>query len=103
VLDLGQRVASRAYIVERMPRSSGTRCGVNVTSRPRNWIISAVWRWPKSPYAATLPWFSQKCVRSEGALPAPDTPDFASMMTSPPSRSRPASASGCRARSDAVG
>ena len=28
-----------------------------------------------------LPWHSEKCVRSVGVLPAPETPDFASMMT----------------------
>ena len=28
-----------------------------------------------------LPWISEKCVRSVGVLPAPDTPDFASMIT----------------------
>ena len=27
-----------------------------------------------------LPWHSEKCVRSVGVLPAPDTPDLASMM-----------------------
>ena len=31
-----------------------------------------------------LPWHSEKCVRSDGVLPAPDTPDLASTMTSAP-------------------
>ena len=35
-----------------------------------------------------LPWHSEKCVRSLGVLPAPEMPDFASMMT--PGSSSPA-------------
>ena len=53
-----------------------------------------MWRWPNAPYAATLPWFSEKCVRSVGALPAPEMPDFASMTTSLAASIRPARASG---------
>ncbi len=48
-----------------------------------------------------LPWHSEKCVRSVGVLPAPETPDFASMIT--PGSIRPAAASGCSARMAAVG
>ena len=53
------------------------------------------------PKTATLPWFSEKCVRSVGALPAPETPDLASTMTSP--SSIPAASSGPSPMSAAVG
>jgi hypothetical protein len=53
------------------------------------------------PYAATLPWFSEKCVRSDGVLPAPEIPDFASTTIEP--SSSPAAFSGSSARSAAVG
>ena len=48
-----------------------------------------------------LPWHSLKWVRSLGVLPAPDTPDFASMMIGD-AMSRPQT-SGCSARIAAVG
>ena len=55
----------------------------------------------EQPYAATLPWFSEKCVRSLGALPAPEIPDLASTMTSPGSRpARSAAAGTASPRSD---
>ncbi len=49
---------------------------------PSSCSISAVCRCAKTPYAATLPWHSEKCVRSDGVLPAPEMPDLASTMTS---------------------
>ena len=53
--------------------------------------------------AATLPCTSEKCVRSDGVLPAPDTPDFASTTMSVPGLTRPALMSGRSGRSVAVG
>ena len=48
-----------------------------------------------------LPWHSEKWVRSLGVLPAPETPDFASMIT--PGSMRPAVTSGRSERIAAVG
>ena len=70
---------------------------------PRPCSISAPCRWPNTPYADRLPCTSEKCVRSDGVLPAPETPDFASTMMSAPGTSTPAAASGASASSDAVG
>ena len=50
-----------------------------------------------------LPCTSEKCVRSLGFLPAPETPDFASMCTSASGGKSPAATSGLRASSAAVG
>ena len=56
---------------------------------------------PADAYAATLPCTSEKWVRSVGVRPAPEMPDFASMIT-PGSRS-PARTSGRNERIAAVG
>src|SRR4026209_2040466 len=47
-----------------------------------------------------LPWTSEKWVRSLGVLPAPEIPDFASMMI--PGSSSDVATSGCRPRTAAV-
>ena len=51
-----------------------------MTVAPSSCSISATCRWPNMPYAATDPWFSEKCVRSLGARPAPEMPDLASTI-----------------------
>ena len=62
--------------------------------------ISGVWRWRSTLYGVTFSSAVMKCVVAVGSRPAPDTPDFASTITSP---SRPARASGASASSAAVG
>ena len=76
---------------------------MNVTATPRPCSISAPCRWPNTPYADRLPWRSEKWVRSDGVLPAPETPDLASTITSAPGSSTPASTSGLSASSEVVG
>ncbi len=62
--------------------------------------ISGVWRWRGTPYALTFSSTLTKWVFSVAARPAPDTPDLASITTSP---SSPARASGASDRIEAVG
>ena len=62
--------------------------------------ISGVWRCRSTLYGVMFSSAEMKCVVAVGSRPAPDTPDFASITTSPIS---PARASGARASSVAVG
>ena len=50
----------RTWTVATMPRTMGTRCGVNVTGTPKVASISGRWRCtPAMEYAETLSWTSQ--------------------------------------------
>ena len=62
--------------------------------------ISGVWRWRSTLYGVMFSSAEMKCVAGVGSRPAPETPDFASITTSPIS---PARASGASASSAAVG
>ena len=77
---------SLAYIVSSIPRLTGRRCGVKfkVILCPAGFesscSISEVCRWPVSLYALNDSSTSQKCSAWLGFLPAPVTPDFASII-----------------------
>ena len=74
---------------------------MNVTrTSPSSCSISGVWRWRPTLYGVTVSSTATKCLLALGSRPAPDTPDLASMTTSP---SSPARASGASARIAAVG
>ena len=92
--------------VVRMPRLSGTRCGVKPTTTglpdraASSCSISGVCRWVPMPYACTFSLASAK--RYMGSTdrpcaPAPVTPDLPS-ITMPSARPRPALSSGAVAR-----
>ena len=72
----------------------------SLPSAPSSCSISGVWRWPSILYGETFSSAAMKCVVAVAARPAPETPDLASITTSP---IRPARASGARPSSAAVG
>src|SRR5262245_27881038 len=95
---------TRTYIVERMPRFTGSRCGVN-TSRDEfsSCQISGACRCLKTLYALKLSVTSEKCVPAVGDLPAPLTPDFESQMMSNVSSMSPDCCKGMSGRRAEVG
>src|SRR5262249_20255988 len=84
--------ARSTCIVDTIPRLYGPRCGVNTTGVPHAWSISGLCRCFMTLYGCTDT--SQKCVRGEGVLPAPDTPLIESTIGRRPFSTAPARTSG---------
>ena len=74
--------------------------GRSAPSAASSCSISGVWRWRSTLYGVMFSSAEMKWVDWVGERPAPETPDFASITTSPIA---PARASGARPSSAAVG
>src|SRR5687768_11570711 len=90
-----------------MPRTASTEVAVKLTlgqklSTVSSWMTSAEWRWPVGLKERTMPDRSGWWLAGPDSPPAPDDPDLASTTIGMAGSSRPALASGQRARIEAV-